>query len=172
MGTVVAHEHGREKGTAFELRADDFGGFGGAKHTFSLGLDVLDLIQHVLALCLSNEGAHAHTVSLGVSNRGFGQLPHQGILNRIHDTFRDKNAANGCALLTTLHGHFFPHLFDKQVKLRRARHRIRAKNGRIQGVGLHVERHGALGDSRVGFEHSARGGRSREGHHVALVDIV
>ena len=172
VGTVMAHEHGREEGAAFELRADDFGGFGGPKHTFSLRLDVLDLVQDVLALGFPDEGTHPHAICLGVANRGFGQLPHQGFLHRVHDTFRDKNASDSRALLTALHGHFFAHFFDKQVKLRRAWHRIGAQNRRIQGVGLHVERHGELGDARVGFEHSARGGRSREGHHVALVNVV
>ena len=160
---------GGRKAPTFELCADDFGGFGGPKHAFCFGLDAGHLLQHVVALRASDQRPHAHSVDLRIADRGFGQLRDQGFLNGIHGMGWDKNASDGSALLATLHGHFFAHLFDEQVKFRGAWHRIGAKNGRIQGVGLHVEWHGVFGDSRVGLQHFARGRGPREGHHVPLI---
>ena len=83
-----------------------------------------------------------------------------------------KNASDGSALLATLHGHFFAHLFDEEVKFRCAWNGIGAKNGGIQRVGLHIEWHRVFCHSGIGLQLFACGRGPREGDHVPFIHEI
>ena len=169
---AMLEQHGRQEGSVFRVVGQHIGLFVLAKEPFGFLLQARHLVQHVLHLGFPDQRPHADPLFLRVADLGLLQLGDQRGLEFLLDGRGHKHATHCGAFLTTLDGHLFSHLFDKQVKLGGARHSVRSQNGGVQGVRFHVERHSMLGDAWVLLQGNPCRGGPRKRHHIPLIDVV
>jgi len=83
---------------------------------FGLRLQVIQTLQHGIALLAVDQSTHAHGFVARVAHAGFGQARADGLCGCGVHGFGHEDTANGGAFLAGLHRHLARHFLDQQVK--------------------------------------------------------
>ena len=139
---LIAVQQRRHEERAF-LRAgtDDFKIVAATEHELSLLRQFAHTVADFIALALACEGAHIDILARRVADAYVTERAGQRLVQVGGDRGGRDNAPDRRALLSGLAGHLAHDLFDKQVELGRARNGVRAKDGRVQRIGLGRKRH-------------------------------
>ena len=133
----------------------------------------LDGGAHVGELLEGGQGAHRDALGAGVTEHdAFADAVPYGGDDVGHQFLRHDRAADGGAFLSGLGGHLGDEGLDEGVEFRRALDGIRAQDRGVEGVGLGREADPALDHVGVGLQRVGGRGRAREGHEVAVVQVI
>ena len=149
---VIALQQGRREKSAIGAGADQIERFRVAGQTDGFAGKGVELAEHVLFLSSGGERAHADGVVCRVTDRGLRQPFHQRLADVLHRGFRDDDAADGGAFLTSLGGDLVRGLLDEGVEFRGAGGGVGAKDRRVQAVLFGMEPHRIAHQRGVGAQ--------------------